>query len=246
MKSLSVSRYLHFIVPSYYLASIRKQLYLSALTNKIHPERFLLYKIICLFIGIGIGISLGLYFVVSLSIPIFVLLLFTLPFIGFFTPSFWLYSYKRKRQSHIEKDLPFVIDLLTICVDAGLELQQAWHTVVQKTDGPLRDELQTMMSEIALGSDHAHALKNLAHRINISSMHLFTSTLIHAEQFGISLSKILYVQAEQMRMNRYYSIKEYAARIPIMILFPLIFFVFPTLLLILLGPGLYQLFINLQ
>jgi tight adherence protein C len=126
-------------------------------------------------------------------------------------------------------------------VEAGLGFDAALQKVVEKIRGPLSDEFQQALNEIKLGKPRREALKDLAARVEVDDVSTFISSLIQADQLGVSIANVLRVQAEQVRGKRRQRAEEKAQKAPIKILIPLVFFIFPAIFVILLGPALIQL-----
>jgi len=162
-------------------------------------------------------------------------------FMGFILPDLWLNSKIRKRQAAVLRDLPHIIDLLNICVGAGLDFMVAVGRVIQEFHScVLIDELKTLMQEIQMGSARRDALKNLATRINSPEVISFARTLVQADRMGTPIGEALKMQAEEIRLRRFQRGEEMALKAPIKLLFPLLFFILPVVLIIVAGPILIQ------
>lgn len=160
--------------------------------------------------------------------------------IGFLVPDFWLGRMITKRQAQVRKGLPDVLDLLIICVEAGLSLDQATARTAQELRNAqpvLSDELSMVALEQRAGSLRSDAWKHLADRTAIDSVRNLVSMLIQSEQFGTSIAKTLRVHSDTLRTKRVQEIEEKAAKLPIKLIFPLVFFIFPPLFLVTLGPA---------
>jgi tight adherence protein C len=160
--------------------------------------------------------------------------------IGFLVPDFWLGRKITKRQAQVRKGLPDVLDLLIICVEAGLSLDQATARTAQELRNAqpvLSDELGMVALEQRAGSLRSDAWKHLADRTGIDSVRNLVSMLIQSEQFGTSIAKTLRVHSDTLRTKRIQEIEEKAAKLPIKLIFPLVFFIFPPLFLVTLGPA---------
>ncbi len=155
-------------------------------------------------------------------------------------PSFWLGRVIAARKKAIQDALPDVLDLLCVSVEAGLGLDGAIQKVTERLPGPLADELGHTLKEVNLGKTREEAWRNLAARANVPDLNVVVSALLQAEKLGASISTVLRVQAEDMRERRRQRAEEKARQIPIKLLFPLIFFVFPALFVVILGPGAIQ------
>lgn len=159
---------------------------------------------------------------------------------GFLAPDFWLGRKIAKRQAEIKKGLPDVLDLLVICVEAGLSLDQATARTAQeleKAQPALSDEIGIVALEQRAGRARADAWKHLAERTDVDVIRNLVSMLVQAEQFGTSIGKTLRVHSETLRTKRVQEIEEKAAKLSVKLLFPLVLFIFPSLFLVVLGPA---------
>lgn len=147
----------------------------------------------------------------------------------------------KRRQDLVQTALPDTIDLLTITVEAGLGFDAALERVARTTDGPLGEELYRTVQEVQLGRPRAEALRGLADRTDLPDIRTLVSALVQAEQFGITIGTVLRTQAGVIREQRRQRAEEHAQKIPIKVLFPLIFCILPTLFIVLMGPGAIQL-----
>jgi tight adherence protein C len=160
--------------------------------------------------------------------------------IGFLIPDFWLGRTISNRQAQIRKGLPDVLDLLIICVEAGLSLDQATARTSEElrlAQPALSDELGMVALEQRAGSIRADAWKHFADRTGVDSVRNLVSMLIQSEQFGTSIAKTLRVHSDTLRTKRVQEIEEKAAKLPIKLIFPLVFFIFPSLFVVTLGPA---------
>ena len=157
--------------------------------------------------------------------------------LGSFAPDVWLDSRAKQRQGEIARDLPEALDLLAITVEAGLGLEQALTIVTENLPGPLGVEFTRMLREIELGVRRREALTNLRARTSVSELSSFVVALIQADQVGAPIADVLRAQAAQVRLKRRQRAREKAAQTPVKILFPLIFFIFPALFVVVVGPG---------
>ena len=156
---------------------------------------------------------------------------------GFFVPNLLLQSRIDRRQKEIRKAMPDALDLLTICVEAGLGFDGAMGKVNEKWDNELSLAFGRVLREIQLGKLRREALRDMADRIGISEMTSFVAAIIQSEQLGVSMAKVLRIQADQMRLKRRQAAEEEAHKAPVKMLFPMVFLIFPTILIILLGPA---------
>jgi tight adherence protein C len=158
-------------------------------------------------------------------------------FIGYLLPEFWLGRKIKGRQKIILKMIPDTLDLLTISVRAGLGFDAALAKVVEKLPGPLSDEFRRALAEVRVGKARRDALRDMVPRTNVQPLSNFIGAIIQAEQLGVSISKVLQVQSEQLRIERRQRAEEMAAKAPIKMLFPLVGCIFPSLFVVILGPA---------
>jgi len=157
--------------------------------------------------------------------------------IGYILPEFWLSGRVKKRQKAILLQIPDALDLLTISVRAGLGFDAALGKVVEKMKGPLIDEFRRALAEVRVGKVRREALRDIIPRTEVPPLTNFVGAIIQAEQLGVSISKVLQVQSEQLRIERRQRAEEAAAKAPIKMLFPLVGCIFPALFIVILGPA---------
>lgn len=160
--------------------------------------------------------------------------------LGFLLPDFWLGRRIKDRQKKMERGLPDVLDLLIICIEAGLSLDQATARTaeeLQKAQPDLCDEFGILVLEQRAGRARSEAWKNLSERTGVDSIRNLVSVLVQSEQFGTSVAKTLRVHSDTMRQKRIQQIEEMAAKTSVKLVFPLVFFIFPALFLVTLGPA---------
>jgi tight adherence protein C len=160
--------------------------------------------------------------------------------LGFFLPSLWLTSKIRRRQGNVIKSLPDALDLLTVCVDAGLGFDQALKKVSEKWDNELSRAFGRLLQEIQLGRLRREAMRDMANRMEVADVTSFVAAIIQAETLGVSISKILRIQSDQMRMRRRQRAEEKAHQASIKMIIPMVFLIFPSLWVVLLGPAVLQ------
>ncbi|HHW09083.1 MAG TPA: type II secretion system F family protein [Firmicutes bacterium] len=147
------------------------------------------------------------------------------------------------RQKAILKSLPDTVDLLTVSVEAGLGFDAALQRVAAKITGPLSDEFNHFLRAVRMGAPRQAALRALAERSGVPELRAFTSAIIQADQLGVSIGDVLRIQSEDIRRKRRQKAEELAMKAPIKMLFPMIFFIFPSLFIVLLGPAAIHLMI---
>jgi len=161
--------------------------------------------------------------------------------LGYFFPQMWLKSKVNSRQKDIRLAMPDALDLLTICVEAGLGFDAAMSKVSEKWENQLSLAFTRAIREIQLGKLRREALKDMADRIGISEMTSFVAAIIQSEQLGVSMSKVLRIQSEQMRVKRRQRAEEEANKAPVKMIIPMGLLIFPSILIILMTPALLRL-----
>ena len=203
-------------------------------------------------LGIKVLVALltgGFVFVLLLIVqaPFVMTLLTAVAILGiaYVAPEFWLSSRIKKRQRRILRALPDALDLLTISVRAGLGFDAALGKVVEKTRGPLSDEFRRALAELRIGRSRRDSMRDIIPRTEVQALNAFIGAIIQAEQLGVSVSKVLQVQSEQLRILRRQRAEEMAAKAPVKMLFPLIGCIFPSLFIVILGPAVILIVQNL-
>jgi tight adherence protein C len=219
----------HYKLPGYRAAKA-KQIAGAGLKDSLSTDEFLAWKIVFAILG-PLGMALVFDFAKH---PLMVALLA----IGFsFLPDFLLKDMVARRQRAIVRALPFSVDLLTLVVEAGLDFSQGLQRVVERgPSGPLADELSLMLREIRLGTTRSDALRSLAERCGVPEVSSFTSVLIQADRLGASIGSVLRAQADLMRAERFQRAEKAGARASSIVLVPLVIFILPAALLVIVGP----------
>lgn len=205
----------------------------AGLKEEITPDEFFAFKIF-----MGFVVPLGILVLNTLaegdlSAPIIAVIGAVL----FFYPNLWVNGQITKRQAEIRLSLPFVVDLLTLSTEAGLDFMGALSKVVDRAKpGPLIEELSIMMKEIQLGSSRSDALRNLAYKMDMQEMTSFAAVLITADQMGTSIGAVLRNQSESIRHDRFIRAEKLGSQASQKILFPLIFFILPAVFIMIFGP----------
>lgn len=174
-----------------------------------------------------------------------VLIACVMSYIGYFLPVLWLRIRARSRKKELDRTFPDAIDLLMVCVEAGMGLDSAFRRVGQEihvTSPELAKEFKILSLELKTGKSRNSCLKNLAQRTDLPDIDNLVSLLIQADKYGTGVAHALRVHAEDMRQKRYSRLEEAAAKLPVKLVFPLVFFIFPALFLVILGPGVIRLF----
>ena len=198
-------------------------------------ERILALKVLA-----TIGGVIGMYFVgaaVGFHALRVIILMALGAFIGYYLPEWVLRSKSGARQKTMRRALPDALDLLSITVEAGLGFDAALSRVARQEGGPLGGELYRVLQEMQLGKSRADSLRDLGDRTSIPEFKSFVLAMIQADVFGISIAKVLHVQANEMRIKRRQRAEETAQKVPVKIVFPLLTCIFPALFVVLLGPA---------
>ena len=190
-----------------------------------------------IFVAGAFGVLIFLVMVISQDFVVALLAAVVAAFVGFVIPIFWLRSKIRKRQSEITKTLPDALDLITITVEAGMGFDGAMQKVAEKWNNEISRGFSKVTQEMRLGVSRRDALKNMDYSMGVPDVTTFVAAIIQAEQLGVSMSKILRIQSEQMRNKRRQRAEEMANKAPIKMLFPMVFLIFPALFIVLLGPA---------
>ncbi len=230
----SVGGWVSAFLPSAFLRRIEKRLVLAG--QPMEPASF--YALMLGVGGLFGGTYLALLIAASDGAPSFLALVpaLVLAAIGMYAVSFWLSSQARSRKKAMTRGLPDTMDLLTICVEAGLGLDAAFHRIVEKQSGPLVDEIRQMLREIGLGKSRSDALLDLSDRTDLDEVKTFANAINQAEQLGTSIARVLKAQSDRLRVRRRQQAEQEARKAPVKMVFPLVFCLMPSLFLIILGP----------
>jgi tight adherence protein C len=217
--------------------NVASRLLAAGLAQKVTPSTFLATK------GCGVlgGIAVGLLAGAAAGPVVGFLAAIVLAAIGFLGPDLVIQMLARSRRERVCAELPDALDLLAVSVEAGLGFDAAVARVTEHMEGPLADELALVLGEMRVGEGRQEALKKLSARINAPELGAFVRAIIQADQLGISLGRILRVQAADTRLRRQAAAEERAMKAPIKMLFPTVLFIFPAMFLVVLGPAMMQL-----
>lgn len=234
----ALSKLAQRFTPANTLESTRHKLELAGIAHKVKAAHFLGYRI-------GGALVLGassLLVVFASAIPFGQRLLIIVGafMMGYLLPGTWLGSKISGRQDEITKALPDALDLLTICIEAGLGFDASMQKVAEKWDNELSRAFQRTVQEMQLGKLRREALRNMADSMDVADMTTFTAAIIQADQLGVSMAKVMRIQSDTMRMKRRQRAEEKARQAPVKMMLPLVFLIFPTILIVLLGPAILQ------
>ncbi len=158
--------------------------------------------------------------------------------IGALLPIYVIEKRIEHRHAEIRKTLPDIIDLLVVSVEAGAGLDDAIREAVERKEGPLIEEFDRLLGQMRVGKSRRQAWEDMAERVEEENLTALVASLVQAEEVGVSIGKALRAQAETVRVRRSLQVREMAATLPVKMLFPLVLFIFPSLFVVLLGPGL--------
>lgn len=198
-------------------------------------NRVLSVKVLAGLVGLLLGLTLPV--VLGAGAKVVIGFVIGLGALGYFAPDLVIYQIGYNRKEQIRRELPDALDLLTITVEAGLAFDAAVTQVARNTEGPLAHEFFRVLQEIQLGRSRGQALEQMAQRIKVEELDVFVSAVVQADSLGIPIAQVLRVQAKEMRLKRSQRAEEAAQKVPVKILFPLIFCILPSLFVIVIGPA---------
>ncbi len=225
------------LLPASLLADIQKQL--TTAGNPMRLNTYVVFWAVCMVLFGMLGAMV--FFALPNNLFMQKLLIgSSFVLVGWMFPRSWLKAKVKVKQKAVLRALPDALDLITTCVEAGLGLDAALARVAEKSAGPLSDELADMLRDIAMGKLRREALTELGERVNVEELTNFINSVIQAEQLGVSIGQVLRVQSEQLRIRRRQRAERMAHEAPIKMLFPLVLFIFPAFLLVILGPAMIR------
>lgn len=229
--------------PAGVLDRLRNELLYAGSPEGWDGERLLAVKFVStIVIGGGVTIVLPLLGMPTLRALVLAVVLAAA---GYYVPEWVLRSRSSQRQSEMQRALPDALDLLSITVEAGLGFDAAVARVAREAGGPLGEEFHRVVKEMQLGKSRVEALRGLSDRSSVGELRGFVLSMIQADIFGISIGRVLQVQASEMRIKRRQRAEEQAQKLPVKLVFPLIFCIFPALFVILLGPAAIRIYENI-
>jgi tight adherence protein C len=220
--------------PADQTARLRRKLDLAGNPPGWDVDRVLAFKVLGLLVFMVLGLLLGGVWRGFLSAAGLAVLLGAF---GYFLPNLVLYQKAYNRSDAILKSLPDALDLLTISVEAGLAFDAALSQVARNTTGPLAEEFFRVLQEMQIGKGRSEAMRSLGDRTDVDELRGFVTAMVQADSFGIPIANVLRVQAKEMRIKRSQRAEEAAQKVPVKILFPLIFCILPALFIVILGPA---------
>ncbi|MBP2626279.1 MAG: Type secretion system domain protein [Firmicutes bacterium] len=226
------------LAPQSLRRSLEERMVMAGGFGQLSVDEFFL---LCGFLAVCLPGVIGLLLIVS-KVPANKVVGLSMIFfvIGLIIPIMMLAQKIAARKLSIQKDLPDVLDLLTVSVEAGLGFDGALAKLTEKMKGALVDEFNRVLQEIRMGVSRRDALASLGIRCAVSDLSMFTTSLIQADQLGVSIGNVLRVQSASMREKRKQQAEEKAMKAPIKMMLPLVLFIFPTIFIVLLGPAVIQ------
>lgn len=220
----------------------KKMLFVAAgMDDQFDADEFVGLKICSAFLGV---VAVGL-FLNQAGMDYSIVWFFGSLIGGFFAPDYILMESRKKRQKDILRELPGMMDLLTLSVEAGMDFMSAISRVIEfSKPGSLRDELSRVLKEIQLGTTRADALRNMADRVQLSELSSFASILIQADEMGSSIGQVLRAQSDLLRNNRFQRAEREGAKATQKLLLPLIICIFPAVFIVILGPVICDIYYN--
>lgn len=227
-----------YLTPSNTIAELQQNLIVAGMPGGLTVTDFLGLRVLA---GAAVGALLFTLMIAGGS-PGMAMLYSLIGFvIGLYVPNFWLKNKMRARQTAIARALPDALDMMSICVDAGLGFEAAIQKVAYQSQNELALEMRRVISEIRVGVTRSEALRHLAQRTQVPEVASFVGVLVQADKLGIAIRSVLRTQSGQMRIARRQRAEEAAGKAPIKMMIPMVLFIFPSLFAVILGPAIPRL-----
>jgi tight adherence protein C len=222
------------LTPSNNLQQLQHDLLMAGMMDKLSVTDFMGLRVLA-----GVGVAIATYFYFAADYPMSSAMLFSVAgfAVGLYLPNLWLKMKVSSRKTLITRQLPDSLDMMSICVDAGLGFEAAIQKVGFQWETELAHEFRQVIRELRVGVSRADALHNLVERTGVPDVASFVAVLIQADRLGIAIRDVLKAQAEQMRLRRRQRAEEEAAKVPLKMMFPMVFFIFPAMFMMILGPA---------
>jgi tight adherence protein C len=220
--------------PRDHVERIHHKLLVAGMVGKVRAEEFVTLQVILGGLAVMMALMMATIVPMGSAKPLLAILLIA---VGAAGPYAWLNRKAGERQAAILKDLPDVLDLLAISVEAGVGFEGALDVVCSNFDSPLASEFAHTLKEMELGLSRREALQNLKRRCEVPELSNFVLAIVQADSLGMPLGRVLHTQAEEQRSRRRQWAREKAGKLPVKILFPLVVFIFPAILIVILGPA---------
>lgn len=222
------------------VARIRHRLGLAGNPPEWDVDRVIALKVLGFVAGFLVGVALPVLLHAGPLPLIGVSAVFAVG--GYFAPNMLIYQLGYNRTEQVRRDLPDALDLLTISVEAGLAFDAGLSQVARNTTGPLAEEFFRVLQEMQIGLGRAEAMRSLGERTDVAELRSFVTSMVQADAFGIPIAQVLRVQARDLRIKRTQRAEELAQKVPVKILFPLIFCILPALFVVIIGPAAIQIY----
>jgi tight adherence protein C len=219
---------------------VNRLIVLAGNPPSLTAERIVAFKIVFAIVGLVAGIAVSSFLPFKGILIVMAVAVFAL--IGYTAPSAAVAARASKRQKEIRKVLSDTMDLLTISVEAGLGFDAALGQVVRNVPGPLSEEISRMLQEMQIGVARTEALRHLTDRTEVPELDGFVLSMIQADKYGVGVAKVLRAQATELRQKRRQRAEETAQKVPLKLLFPMIFMVLPAMFIVILGPGIIKIY----
>lgn len=222
------------LTPSSNLEQLQRDLIKAGMMEKISVPDFMGIRVLG---GVG-GVALAYFFFGVKYDSITAMMISVAGFaVGLYIPNIWLKGRISQRQKAIQRLLPDALDMMSICVDAGLGFEAAIQKVAFQWENELAYELRQVIRELRVGLSRTEALHNLVERTDLPDIGSFVGVLVQADKLGIAIKDVLHTQSVQMRVRRRQRAEESAAKVPLKMMFPMVFFIFPAMFAVILGPA---------
>jgi tight adherence protein C len=234
---IGIARFIARFTPAGSLENTQKRLIHAGFAGRLDAADFMGRKGFVALVGIALGVGFALRVVSGWGTLGLVASALVAGGLGYFVPDIWLSSQETRRRDQVQRALPDAIDLLTISVEAGLGFDAALSRVVEKSDNSLTREFGRVIAEMRVGVARRDALRSLVERTGVDDLSNFVTAVIQAEQLGASIANVLRIQSVEMRVRRRQRAEVLAHQAPIKMLFPMVFLIFPPILVVVLGPA---------
>ena len=229
----SIGRFLGRFTPASTVESVNKSLVAAGNPMNLGAREFYAIRLVFMLLGALMG-----YAFYTRMPERFALLMGLIVFVVFaYAPTVWLRGRIRRRRDRIKRSMPDALDMLSVCADAGLGFDQSLQRVGESWKTELGREFTRVVKEMSLGVSRAAALRGMAERLNVTELSSFVAIILQSDELGMSIADTLHSQANQMRIERRYWAQEQARKLPIKMLFPLMFLILPALFVVVLGPA---------
>jgi len=231
------------------VSAIREVLSTAGYRHAQAPILFMGAKLLSSIVFLGFAVLIPANLLGFPTMAVQVLMYVSAASAGYFLPILWLHHAVSKRKENIQDAFPDALDLMVVCVEAGLGLDAAISRVsgeIQFAHRELAEEFHLVSLELRTGLSRAEALKNLSRRVDLEEVSSLVALLVQTDKFGTSIGQSLRVHSDSMRVNRQLRAEEMAAKLPVKLLFPLIFFIFPSLFVVVIGPGVVKIYRTLM